>query len=139
MTAWWVSRCSPARPRAWPTAPTRRSRAATRSCRSATPTGRPTRGTTDVAHARSAGIYPFADPEPRESRKGRFPPRGSAAMKLEPVVGDDPREILRALRGALHGAGPALGLGMVDRLPSEVRAGTAVVVTTSGSTGVPQS
>ena len=60
-------------------------------------------------------------------------------MKLEPVVGDDPREILRALRGALHGAGPALGLGMVDRLPSEVRAGTAVVVTTSGSTGVPKS
>src|SRR6478609_227496 len=60
-------------------------------------------------------------------------------MKLEPVVGDDPREILRALRGALHGAGPALGLGMVDRLPSEVRPGTAVVVTTSGSTGVPKS
>ncbi|MGN6219843.1 MAG: AMP-binding protein [Microbacterium sp.] len=60
-------------------------------------------------------------------------------MKLEPVVGDDPREILRGLRGALHGAGPALGLGMVDRLPSEVRPGTAVVVTTSGSTGVPKS
>ncbi|MFD4960555.1 AMP-binding protein [Microbacterium sp. NPDC058389] len=60
-------------------------------------------------------------------------------MKLEPVVGDDPREILRALRGALHGAGPALGLGMVDRVPSEVRPGTAVVVTTSGSTGVPKS
>jgi O-succinylbenzoic acid--CoA ligase len=60
-------------------------------------------------------------------------------MKLEPVVGDDPREILRALRGALHGAGPALGLGMVDGLPTEVRPGTAVVVTTSGSTGVPKS
>jgi len=60
-------------------------------------------------------------------------------MNLEPVAGDDPREILRALRGALHGAGPALGLGMVDRLPSEVQPGTAVVVTTSGSTGVPKS
>jgi len=60
-------------------------------------------------------------------------------MKLEPVVGDDPRDILRALRGALHGAGPALGLGMVDGFPTEVRPGTAVVVTTSGSTGVPKS
>ncbi|MDW4571798.1 AMP-binding protein [Microbacterium sp. M3] len=60
-------------------------------------------------------------------------------MKLEPVVGDDPREILRGLRGALHGAGPALGLGLVDGLPAEVPAGTAVVVTTSGSTGVPKS
>ena len=60
-------------------------------------------------------------------------------MKLEPVIGDDPREILRALRGALHGAGPALGLGLVSGLPGEVRAGTAVVVTTSGSTGVPKS
>ena len=60
-------------------------------------------------------------------------------MRLEPVIGDDPRDILRGLRGALHGAGPALGLGMVHDLPAEVRAGTAVVVTTSGSTGVPKS
>lgn len=60
-------------------------------------------------------------------------------MKLVPVVGDDPREILRGLRGALHGAGPALGLGLVSGLPGEVRPGTAVVVTTSGSTGVPKS
>jgi O-succinylbenzoic acid--CoA ligase len=60
-------------------------------------------------------------------------------MKLEPVVGDDPREILRALRGALHGAGPALSLGLVEGLPAEVRPGTAVVVTTSGSTGIPKS
>ena len=60
-------------------------------------------------------------------------------MKLEPVVGDDPREILRALRGALHGAGPALSLGLVQGLPAEVRPGTAVVVTTSGSTGIPKS
>ncbi len=60
-------------------------------------------------------------------------------MKLEPVIGDDPRDILRGLRGALHGAGPALGLGMVSDFPADVRAGTAVVVTTSGSTGVPKS
>ena len=60
-------------------------------------------------------------------------------MRLEPVIGDDPRDILRALKSALHGAGPALGLGLVSTLPGEVRAGTAVVVTTSGSTGVPKS
>ncbi|MCH6231037.1 AMP-binding protein [Microbacterium sp. CFH 31415] len=60
-------------------------------------------------------------------------------MKLEPVSGDDPRDILRALKSALHGAGPALGLGMVSELPGDVRPGTAVVVTTSGSTGVPKS
>jgi O-succinylbenzoic acid--CoA ligase len=60
-------------------------------------------------------------------------------MKLEPLAGDDPRDILRALRGALLGAGPALSLGLMGDRPAEVRAGTAVVVTTSGSTGVPKS
>ena len=60
-------------------------------------------------------------------------------MRLEPVAGDDPRDVLRALKTALHGAGPALGLGLVSALPGEVRAGTAVVVTTSGSTGMPKS
>jgi O-succinylbenzoic acid--CoA ligase len=60
-------------------------------------------------------------------------------MRLEPVIGDDPRDILRALKTALHGAGPALGLGGVSMLPGEVRPGTAVVVTTSGSTGIPKS
>jgi len=60
-------------------------------------------------------------------------------MKLEPVLGDDPRDVLRGLRGALHGAGPALALGLVSGLPGEVRPGTAVVVTTSGSTGIPKS
>jgi O-succinylbenzoic acid--CoA ligase len=60
-------------------------------------------------------------------------------VKLEPVVGDDPREVLRGLRGALLGAGPALAVGLVSGLPDEVPAGTAVVVTTSGSTGVPKS
>ncbi|WP_137843083.1 AMP-binding protein [Microbacterium sp. 2FI] len=60
-------------------------------------------------------------------------------MRLEPVIGDDPRDILRGLRSALHGAGPALGLGLVSALPGDVRPGTAVVVTTSGSTGIPKS
>jgi O-succinylbenzoic acid--CoA ligase len=60
-------------------------------------------------------------------------------MKLESVIGDDPREILRGLKAAIHGAGPALGLGMVRSMPADVRPGTAVVVTTSGSTGVPKS
>lgn len=60
-------------------------------------------------------------------------------MRLQPVEGDDPRTILRALRDALHGAGPALGLGLVHTAPAEVAAATAVVVTTSGSTGVPKS
>jgi O-succinylbenzoic acid--CoA ligase len=60
-------------------------------------------------------------------------------MRLEPVTGDDPRDIVRALKSALHGAGPALGLGLVSTLPGEVKSGTAVVVTTSGSTGVPKS
>lgn len=60
-------------------------------------------------------------------------------MKLEPATGDDPRDVLRGLRAALHGAGPALGLGLVGPYPGEVPPGTAVVVTTSGSTGVPKS
>ncbi len=60
-------------------------------------------------------------------------------MRLEPVTGDDPRDILRALKAALHGPGPALGLGLVEQTGIEVRPGVAAVVTTSGSTGVPKS
>ena len=60
-------------------------------------------------------------------------------MRLEPVLGEDPGDVLRALRAALNGDGPALGLGLMGDLPAEVRPGTAVVVTTSGSTGVPKS
>jgi O-succinylbenzoic acid--CoA ligase len=60
-------------------------------------------------------------------------------VRLEPVIGDDPRGIFRGLRGAIHGVGPALGLGLVSDFSTEVPAGTAVVVTTSGSTGVPKS
>ena len=32
-------------------------------------------------------------------------------MRLEPVIGDDPRDILRALKSALHGAGPGARAG----------------------------
>ncbi|MBN9194793.1 MAG: AMP-binding protein [Microbacterium sp.] len=60
-------------------------------------------------------------------------------MRLEPLDGDDPRDVLRALRAALNGSGPALGLGMTTAASREVAPGTAVVVTTSGSTGVPKS
>lgn len=61
-------------------------------------------------------------------------------MKLERLDSDDPRDVLRALRGAALGAGPAVALGSGDRgMPDEVPAGTAVVLTTSGSTGVPKS
>lgn len=60
-------------------------------------------------------------------------------MRLEPLTSDDPRDVLRALRGAVLGAGPAIALGEAPALPDEVPAGTAVVLTTSGSTGVPKS
>ncbi|NHI17954.1 AMP-binding protein [Microbacterium excoecariae] len=60
-------------------------------------------------------------------------------MRLEPVSSDDPRVVLRALRGAVLGAGPAVALGASAGLAREVPPGTAVVLTTSGSTGVPKS
>ncbi|ONI63350.1 acyl-CoA synthetase [Microbacterium sp. CSI-V] len=59
-------------------------------------------------------------------------------MKLEAAASDDPRDVLRALRHAVLGAGPAVALGG-GGLPEEVAAGTAAVITTSGSTGVPKS
>ncbi|WP_394684747.1 AMP-binding protein [uncultured Microbacterium sp.] len=59
-------------------------------------------------------------------------------MRLEPAASDDPRDVLRALRAAILGAGPAVALGGSD-LAGEVPPGTAAVVTTSGSTGVPKS
>ncbi|CAI9393456.1 AMP-binding protein [Microbacterium sp. T2.11-28] len=59
-------------------------------------------------------------------------------MRAEPVEGDDPRAVLRGLRGAVLGAGPAITLG--GGVPAgEVPSGTAVIVTTSGSTGHPKS
>ncbi|MDD7961569.1 AMP-binding protein [Microbacterium thalli] len=59
---------------------------------------------------------------------------------LEPVSAQ-PRDVLRALRRTLDGAGPALALGSPSDLDPTVEAppGTAAVVTTSGSTGVPKS
>jgi O-succinylbenzoic acid--CoA ligase len=56
------------------------------------------------------------------------------------AVGDDPREVLRALRTTVDGAGAALALGgrMPDAAPPPPE-GSALVVTTSGSTGVPKS
>ncbi len=78
---------------------------------------------------------------------------------LIPLAGDDPRAVLVAVRRALDG-GPAVGLGMsaastgtggseapvsLDgsepvyvRQPIEVPDGTAAVIATSGSTGVPK-
>lgn len=67
-------------------------------------------------------------------------------MKLESVDATDPRAVLRALRGAVLGSGPAVALGArgpvtagQEPLPDDVPAGTAVVVTTSGSSGYPKS
>lgn len=61
-------------------------------------------------------------------------------MRLERVDAADARAVLRGLRGAVLGAGPAIALGApAHALPPEVPAGTAVVVTTSGSTGYPKS
>lgn len=61
-------------------------------------------------------------------------------MKLEQIDATDARAVLRGLRGAVLGAGPAIALGASGRtLPADVPAGTAVVVTTSGSTGFPKS
>ena len=68
-------------------------------------------------------------------------------MRLETISGDDPREMLRALRAAVLGSGPAISLGMPageldaagNPVALEVPSGTAVVVTTSGSSGVPKS
>ncbi|MDN3311178.1 AMP-binding protein [Microbacterium oryzae] len=59
-------------------------------------------------------------------------------MRLERFEGDQPRDLLRALRRAL-GAGPAIAVGQARELPADVPPGTAVVLTTSGSTGVPKS
>ncbi|MDQ1124567.1 AMP-binding protein [Microbacterium trichothecenolyticum] len=60
-------------------------------------------------------------------------------MKLEAPASADPRDVLRSLRAGVLGAGPAVALGEASGLPDDVPAGTAVVVTTSGSTGVPKS
>ncbi len=65
-------------------------------------------------------------------------------MKLERVDPTDARAVLRGLRGAVLGAGPAIALGgardaATAALPPDVPPGTGVIVTTSGSTGFPKS
>lgn len=60
-------------------------------------------------------------------------------MRLEAPASTDARDVLRSLRAGVLGAGPAVALGGTSAVPDEVPAGTAVVVTTSGSTGVPKS
>lgn len=58
-------------------------------------------------------------------------------MRVEAVAGTDPREVLRGLRAAVLGAGPALALG-AGWFPYAAAPGTAVIVTTSGSSGYPK-
>ncbi|WP_460797043.1 AMP-binding protein [Microbacterium sp. GXF0217] len=50
---------------------------------------------------------------------------------------EDPNVLAEQLRRALDG-GPALGLGMLGEQPDSVPDGTAVVIGTSGSTGIPK-
>ncbi|WP_460775881.1 AMP-binding protein [Microbacterium sp. GXF7504] len=57
-------------------------------------------------------------------------------MRAVPPEGEGARDVLRAIRRAVDGPGPAVLLGSPD--PVEVPAGTAAVVTTSGSTGYPK-
>jgi o-succinylbenzoate---CoA ligase len=56
---------------------------------------------------------------------------------LIPIEADDPHQLGLALRRALDG-GPALGFGMLADVPERVPAGTAVVIATSGSSGIPK-
>lgn len=56
---------------------------------------------------------------------------------LIPTEADDPRQVQDALRLALDG-GPALGFGMLPGTPEQVADGTAVVIATSGSSGIPK-
>ncbi|KZE88759.1 AMP-binding protein [Microbacterium sp. TNHR37B] len=62
-------------------------------------------------------------------------------MRIETIDTTDPRDVVRGLRGAVLGAGPAIALGATADLGPDavVAPGTAVVLTTSGSTGVPKS
>lgn len=59
-------------------------------------------------------------------------------MRGEAPEGPAARAVLRALRRAIDGAGPAVLLGGESPV-AEVPAGTGAVVTTSGSTGYPKS
>lgn len=58
-------------------------------------------------------------------------------VALIPMDADDPALLRDALARALDG-GPALGFGMLADAPDWVPAGTAVVIATSGSSGIPK-
>ncbi|CAN7225997.1 AMP-binding protein [Microbacterium foliorum] len=58
-------------------------------------------------------------------------------VALTPTDAEDPAELRDALARALDG-GPALGFGMLGDAPRSVPDGTAVVIATSGSSGVPK-
>ena len=60
-------------------------------------------------------------------------------MKLEPVIGDDPATSCAVCAARCTAPDPRSDSAWSSDFPAEVRAGTAVVVTTSGSTGVPKS
>ncbi|MGM7697839.1 AMP-binding protein [Microbacterium sp. A84] len=67
-------------------------------------------------------------------------PENSTHAKSRALIstdGEDPLALLGALRGALDG-GPALGLGMLGDRPDTVADGTAAVIGTSGSSGIPK-
>ena len=54
------------------------------------------------------------------------------------TVGAEPRDVLRGLRATLDGAGPALALGDTEPPLQHVPGGTALVIATSGSSGIPK-
>lgn len=58
-------------------------------------------------------------------------------MQLIPTDAEDLVQLRADLRAALDG-GPALGFGMVDGAPEHVPPGTAAVISTSGSSGIPK-
>jgi O-succinylbenzoic acid--CoA ligase len=58
-------------------------------------------------------------------------------IPLTPTDAEDPAQLRDDLLRALDG-GPALGFGMLDGSPDEVEEGTAAVIATSGSSGIPK-
>lgn len=58
-------------------------------------------------------------------------------VSLIPTDAADPQALTTALRRALDG-GPALGFGMIAGTPESVADGTAAVIATSGSSGIPK-
>lgn len=58
-------------------------------------------------------------------------------IALIPTETDDPAQVTAALRQALDG-GSALGFGMLADAPAEVPESIAVVISTSGSSGIPK-